>query len=82
MKEPKSRNEELIPILTINDALCFKDEMKNDAINTFRNSPNSISDPNHQLFDFVMSCSGEEHMEPKTNVGNIPVIVPRDSISI
>jgi len=82
MKDPESQNEEVIPILTISEALCFKDEMKDDAINTFLISPNSVSNLTHQLFESVMSCNVQENMELETEVGNIPVIVPRDSIYV
>lgn len=55
MKEPKTENEQVRPILTISKALCFKDEMEDGAINIFLNNPNSIYDLTHELFKSAMS---------------------------
>ena len=36
--EPELGNEDIKPILTIGEAFCFKDEMKDEAISTFISS--------------------------------------------
>eukprot|EP00253_Pinus_taeda_P004085 PITA_04085 len=57
IKELESENEEVRPILTISEALCFKDETKDDAFSTFLSNPDSVSNSTHQLLEIVMSCN-------------------------
>lgn len=56
--------------------------MEDDVISTFINSPNSVSDSTCQLLESIMSCNVQEVIELETKVENIPVIVPRNNVSI
>lgn len=81
-KEIEPENKEIRPILTIGEALCFKDETKNDAISTFMRSPNSVSYSTHQLLEYVRICNVQEAIEWKIEVENVPICVPCNSIPV
>jgi len=72
-------NEEIRPILTIGEALYFKYQTENDAISTFINNPNSVSNSNRPT---IMSCNVQEAIELESKVENVPVIVPHNNIPI
>lgn len=55
VKGLKPKNKEIKPILTIGEALFFKDEMVYDAISTFISIPNSVSNSTHQLLESGMT---------------------------
>jgi len=48
-KEPKMKNEELRPVLTIGQALQLKMESEDDVITSFMDDPCSISETNQQF---------------------------------
>lgn len=72
--EPELGNEDIKPILTIGEALCFKDDMEAYNIRKFISSPNFVFDPTHQILDYVMTCTTQETIEPKTEVENTHVM--------
>lgn len=78
----KLENEEIRPILTIGEALCFKDETNDDAISTFISSPNSIFYSTHHILESVMHCNVQEAIKSDIGVENILVLVSHNSIPI
>lgn len=81
-KEPESEDEKIRPILTIDEALCFKDETEDNAISTFFSNPDFVSNSTCQLLEIVMSFNVQEVIEPQTEIENILEVVPHNNVPI
>ena len=81
-EEPKFENGDARLVLTIDQALHFKTETEDNAINAFINDPSSVSDQTQGILESVMSCETQENIESEDDIGDIPVIPSHDSTQI
>jgi hypothetical protein len=70
------------PIVTISNALCFKDETKDDTINKFISNPSSITQPTFHLLDSIMNKSDQQFPVDDSNSKEIPTISRHKSVLI
>eukprot|EP00253_Pinus_taeda_P025319 PITA_25319 len=76
----ETKSEEMRRVLTIIQALYFKNEREDDTINTFINSPRVVSSATRQFLESVMNFETHETIELGTEDEDIPLVAPCDSI--
>jgi hypothetical protein len=74
-------DEEIRPILTISEALCFKNEMEDDTINTFISDSDSVPNLTRSFLESVMNCNEQDTPESETEIETIPV-TPHSSVPV
>ena len=74
--------DDTLPILTIGEALQFKDETEDDPINSFISSPSSVSPPTFQSLHVVMTDSIQEDITDDFITKTVEVILNHKSIPI
>ena len=76
---------EVQPLLTIGKALNFKDETKDDAINSFINDPTSINVHVYQILNSTLDEEKQENLTEETLVNDTsisPVLKNSKSIPV
>ena len=62
------------PLLTIGKALTFKDEIEDDAINSFISEPNSVNNFFYQILNSTLGEEEQENIIEETLVSDTHVI--------
>jgi hypothetical protein len=70
------------PIVTISNALFFKDETKDDTINKFISNPSSITQPTFHLLDSVMNKFDQQFPIDDSTSEEIPTTPSHKSFQI
>ena len=74
--------DDTLSILTIGKYFQFKDEIKDDSINSFINSPSSISSPTFQSLHVVMTESTQEDITNDYITETVKILLNHKSILV
>jgi len=69
-------------MLTMGQALCFKNEIKDDIISTFISMPHLVANPTRQVFESIMSYETQETIRLEAEGEDIFVTTLSDSILV
>ena len=74
-------DEEIRPIFTISESLCFKNEMEDDTINTFISDSDSVPNLTWSFLESVVNCNEQDTHEYETEIDTISVS-PHSSVPV